>query len=197
MENCFVHRPTVKGRATLSGLTRAETVKASLMLLEFWPTIRDGSFNTGNTKVKSIRDPKIRLAYRCIATTISRRKESTNRVTKIDLYYLYCIYTNECRTPTLCIQEKVTYRNGVIMELHNGGFCWPATREAEVEEENEGDDGGNEAARGYAGHEGVGGSADIYHHMSQSDWQVCQACLMDRQDEQYGRLNTWMGQQDE
>nr|GEW50022.1 hypothetical protein [Tanacetum cinerariifolium] len=65
------------------------------------PTIRDGSFNIGNTKVKSIRDLKVRLAHRCIATTILGRKESTNRVTKVDLYYLYCIYTNKfiCNIP--------------------------------------------------------------------------------------------------
>ncbi|GJR04614.1 hypothetical protein Tco_0527598 [Tanacetum coccineum] len=54
-----------------------------------------------NTKVNSIRDPKIRLAYRCTATTISGRKESTHRVTEMDLYYLYWIYTNEviCNIP--------------------------------------------------------------------------------------------------
>ncbi|GJS81734.1 zinc finger, CCHC-type containing protein [Tanacetum coccineum] len=78
---------------TLNGLSRAETVKASHLLMEFWPSIGDGGFNVGNTKVESIKDPKVKLAHRCIATTISGRKESTNRVTKIDLYYLYCIYT--------------------------------------------------------------------------------------------------------
>ncbi|GJZ05597.1 hypothetical protein Tco_0539390 [Tanacetum coccineum] len=31
---------------------------------------------------------------------------------------------------------------GVIMELHNGGCYWPTTWEAEVKEEDEGDDGG-------------------------------------------------------
>ncbi|GJY96596.1 hypothetical protein Tco_0513506 [Tanacetum coccineum] len=56
-------------------------------------SIGDGGFNVGNTKVASIRDPKVKLAHRCIATTILGRKESTNKVTKIDLYYLYCIYT--------------------------------------------------------------------------------------------------------
>nr|GEW01071.1 hypothetical protein [Tanacetum cinerariifolium] len=101
--------------ATLSRLSREEMVKASLMLLEFWPTIGDGSFNIGNTKKKSL---------------ISM---------------------------------------GVIIELHNGGCCWPATREAEVEEEDEGDDGGDKVAGGYVGYEGVGGSADIYHNMSQGD----------------------------
>ncbi|GKB23126.1 hypothetical protein Tco_0862527 [Tanacetum coccineum] len=38
--------------------------------------------------------------------------------------------------------------------------------QAMVEEEDKGDDEGNKAAGGYAGHEGVGGSADIYRNMS-------------------------------
>ncbi|GJV21291.1 hypothetical protein Tco_1370311, partial [Tanacetum coccineum] len=37
--------------ATLSGLSRAETVKATRLLMEFWPSIGDGGFNVGNTKV--------------------------------------------------------------------------------------------------------------------------------------------------
>ncbi|GJR31571.1 hypothetical protein Tco_1107803 [Tanacetum coccineum] len=58
-------------------------------------------FNVGNTKVASIRDPRVKLAYRCIATTIAARKKTTHRITKIDLYYLYCIYTPEvaCKIP--------------------------------------------------------------------------------------------------
>ncbi|GJV46070.1 hypothetical protein Tco_1430606 [Tanacetum coccineum] len=229
-----------RDRATLSGLSRAEMVKANLMLLEFWPTIRDGGFIVGNTKVMSIRDPKVRLAYRCIETTISGRKESTHRVTKIDLYYLYCIYTNAvvcnipcwlakylksvgdknliCRgmfvtriawsfrvltgemmnalsvkPPPHVFEKKSLIAMGVIMELHNRECCWPKTRETVVEEEDEGDNEGNKEAGGYAGHEGVGGSADIYRNMSQGDWQVHQTRWMDQQDEQWGRLNTWMG----
>ncbi|GKD40301.1 hypothetical protein Tco_1260508 [Tanacetum coccineum] len=41
-----------------------------------------------------------------------------------------------------------------------------------VEDEDEGYDEGNEAAGGYAGHEGVRCSTDIYRNMSQGDWQV-------------------------
>ncbi|GJU48344.1 reverse transcriptase domain-containing protein [Tanacetum coccineum] len=84
-----------RDNATLNGLSRAETVKANHLLMEFWPTIRDSGFNVGNTRVASIRDPRVKLAHRCIVTTIVRRKETTHRVTEIDLYYLYCIYTPE------------------------------------------------------------------------------------------------------
>nr|GEX75764.1 hypothetical protein [Tanacetum cinerariifolium] len=51
--------------------------------------------------VASIKDLRVKLVHRCIATTIAGRKETTHRVTKIDLYYLYCIYTLEviCKIP--------------------------------------------------------------------------------------------------
>ncbi|GKD12898.1 hypothetical protein Tco_1197305 [Tanacetum coccineum] len=81
---------------------------------------------------------------------------------------------------------------GVIMELHEGVCCWPATRE--VTGEGEGDD---EEGDGEGGNKGVGGSADAYCNMSQGDWQVHQAYWMDQQDERWGRLDAWMGQQDE
>ncbi|GKC54182.1 hypothetical protein Tco_1076927 [Tanacetum coccineum] len=188
--------------ATLSGLSRAETVKEIRLLMVFWPSIGDGGFNVGNTKVASIRDLKFKLAHRCIATTISGRKESTNRVTKIDLYYLYCnipywlakylrsvreknlifggmimtriaqsfgLLTNEMRD-ALSVEPlpHVFKKNslitlGVIMELHNGVYVWPATRA--VEEDNEAE----EEAGGEAANERVGGSAEMYQIMSQGD----------------------------
>ncbi|GKE50494.1 hypothetical protein Tco_1481752, partial [Tanacetum coccineum] len=37
--------------ATLSELRKGVTVKANHLLLGFWPTIGDGGFNIGNTKV--------------------------------------------------------------------------------------------------------------------------------------------------
>ncbi|GJX30547.1 hypothetical protein Tco_0238626 [Tanacetum coccineum] len=49
-------------------------------------------------------------------------------------------------------------------------------------EEDEEDDEGDEADGGGAGNEGAGGSADMYHNMSQGDWQVRQARWMDQQD---------------
>ncbi|GJZ00404.1 hypothetical protein Tco_0517833 [Tanacetum coccineum] len=83
----------------------------------------------------------------------------------------------------------------VVMELHNVGCFWPASREAV--EEDEKDDEGDEATGGGAGHEGARGSANMYRNMSQGDWQVRQSCWMDQQDEQWGRINIWMGQQNE
>ncbi|GKA88260.1 retrovirus-related pol polyprotein from transposon TNT 1-94, partial [Tanacetum coccineum] len=81
---------------------------------------------------------------------------------------------------------------GVIMELHEGECYWPATRE--VMEEGGGDyEEGDEEG----GNEGVGGSADIYRNMSQGDWQVRQARWIDQHDAHWGRINAWMGKQDE
>ncbi|GJQ97052.1 hypothetical protein Tco_0008191 [Tanacetum coccineum] len=68
------------------------TVKAEHLLMEFWPTIGDGVFVVGDTSVNKVKDLKVRLAYHCIAMTISCRKESTQRIIVIDLFYLYCIY---------------------------------------------------------------------------------------------------------
>nr|GEX51395.1 hypothetical protein [Tanacetum cinerariifolium] len=132
--------------ATLSRLKECNTVKESRLLMKFWPTIRDEGFNVGNTKVASIRDSRVKLAHRCIATTIARRKETTHKVIEIDLYYLYCIYT----------PEKSLISMGAIMELPNGMCVWPTIR-AMVVEEDEDDDEGDEAVGGGTGHEEAGG----------------------------------------
>nr|GEU47788.1 hypothetical protein [Tanacetum cinerariifolium] len=81
-----------KDVATCNGLRRAETVNSTHLTHLFWPSIGDDRFNVGNTKAKSIRDPRIKLAHRCITMTITGRKDTTNRVTNIDLFYLYCIF---------------------------------------------------------------------------------------------------------
>ncbi|GKB25420.1 hypothetical protein Tco_0864821 [Tanacetum coccineum] len=81
-----------KENSTRSGLRRAVTVKAEHLLMEFWPTIGDEEFVVGRMSVKKVRDLRVRLAHRCIATTISGRKEYTQRITTIYLFYLYCIY---------------------------------------------------------------------------------------------------------
>ncbi|GKE74030.1 hypothetical protein Tco_1536071 [Tanacetum coccineum] len=145
--------------------------------MEFWPTIRDGGFNVGNTKVASIRDPRVKLTHHCIATTIAGRKETTHRVIKIDPYYLYYIYTPEvaCNIPYwLSKYLKVVRDKNLIL-------CRDAAIE---EEEDKDDDEGDEAAGGGAGHEEAGGSTVMYRNMSQGDWQVRQARWMDQQDEQ-------------
>ncbi|GKA25457.1 hypothetical protein Tco_0711566 [Tanacetum coccineum] len=139
--------------ATLSGLRNAVTVNAAHFTHLFWPTIGDGGYNVRNTKAKSIRNPRIMLAYCCL----TRRKETTHRMR-------------------------------VIMELHEGKCCWPATRE--VTGEGGGDD---EEGDGEGRNKGIGGSADNYRNMSQGEWQVHQAQWMGQQDERWGRLDTWMG----
>ncbi|GJW20093.1 hypothetical protein Tco_0030715 [Tanacetum coccineum] len=77
---------------TLSGLRNAEIVNSTCLTHMLWPTIGDGGYNVGNTKAKSIRNPRIKLAHRWITMTITGRKETTNLVTKINLFYLYCIF---------------------------------------------------------------------------------------------------------
>ncbi|GKE63216.1 hypothetical protein Tco_1513583 [Tanacetum coccineum] len=65
--------------ATLCGLRNAVTVNATHFTHLFWPTMGDGGYNVGNTKVKSIRNPRIRLAHRCLIMIITGRKETTHR----------------------------------------------------------------------------------------------------------------------
>ncbi|GJS01626.1 hypothetical protein Tco_0318134 [Tanacetum coccineum] len=141
--------------ATLSGLRGAEMVNATRLTYFFWPSIGDGGYNVGNTKAKSIRNLRIKLAHHCITMTITGRKETTNRVTEIDLFYLYCIFREGvvCNIPYWLSKYLKSVRDkgvifggmktslvkiGVIMELHEGECCWPATRG--VVEENKGDD---------------------------------------------------------
>ncbi|GKE67505.1 hypothetical protein Tco_1521666 [Tanacetum coccineum] len=153
-----------RDNATLSRLSRAETVKENRLLMEFWPSIGDGGFNVGNTKVASIRNPMVKPAHRCLATTISGRKESTHRVTKIDLYYLYCIYREGvvCNIP-YWLDKLLTNEMRVALTVE----------EDEAEEEAEGE----------AANVGAGGSAKMYQNMCQGDWHVRQARWMDQQDE--------------
>ncbi|GKD06701.1 hypothetical protein Tco_1181675 [Tanacetum coccineum] len=68
--------------ATLSGLRNAETVNSTRLTHMFWPTISDAGYNVGNTKEKYSRNPRIKLAHRCITMTITGRKETTNHVNK-------------------------------------------------------------------------------------------------------------------
>ncbi|GJX08256.1 hypothetical protein Tco_0196188 [Tanacetum coccineum] len=147
MESRVVYERKSRDNATLSGLSRAEIVKKNRLLMEFWPSIGDGGFNVGNIKVASIRNPRVKLAHRCIATTISGRKENTNRVTEIDLYYLYFIYTE-----------------GVVCNIP----YWLAKYLKSVRDKTVEEDEAEEEAEGEAANTGAGGSAEMYQNMSQS-----------------------------
>nr|GEV71442.1 retrotransposon Orf1 [Tanacetum cinerariifolium] len=82
---------SLESRTRLS-MQRALIVKVEDQWRAFWPSIWDGEFVFGGTSVKKIRDPRVRLAYRCIMMTIMSHKESTQSITAIDMFYLYCIY---------------------------------------------------------------------------------------------------------
>ncbi|GJY51503.1 zinc finger, CCHC-type containing protein [Tanacetum coccineum] len=117
-------------------------------------------------------DPRVKLAHRCIATTIAGRKESTHRVTEIDLLYLYCIYSDEvvCNIPYWLAKYMVMMREKSL--IYGGMFVTRIARSyglltnemmraLSVEpsphaiEEDEEDDEGDEAVGGDAGHEGL------------------------------------------
>ncbi|GJZ40983.1 hypothetical protein Tco_0587869 [Tanacetum coccineum] len=106
-----------KESATLSGLRKGVAVKANHLLLGFCPTIGDDGFHVGNTKVTAIRNPRVKLAHRCIAMTIAGTKESTYRVTKIDLFYIFCIYSDEvvCNIPYWLAKYMVRMRENSLI----------------------------------------------------------------------------------
>ncbi|GJY37089.1 hypothetical protein Tco_0422467 [Tanacetum coccineum] len=83
-----------KGKCTFLSLDRelVYTPRGSPERLQHLHTIGDDGYNVGNTKAKSIRNPRIRLSHRCLTMTITGKKETTHRVTEIDLFYLYCIF---------------------------------------------------------------------------------------------------------
>ncbi|GJV19975.1 retrovirus-related pol polyprotein from transposon TNT 1-94 [Tanacetum coccineum] len=72
--------------------------------------------------VAAIRDPRVKLAHRCIATTIAGKKESTHRVIEIDLFYLYCIYSDEviCNIPYWLAKYMVRMREKSL--IYGGMF---------------------------------------------------------------------------
>nr|GEX38516.1 hypothetical protein [Tanacetum cinerariifolium] len=76
----------------------------------------------GGTSVKKVRDPRVRLGHQCISTTISGRKETTQRITTIDFFYLYCIYGEGfvCNIPfwLACYFRWIRYK-----DLICGGMC--------------------------------------------------------------------------
>ncbi|GKA36325.1 hypothetical protein Tco_0722816 [Tanacetum coccineum] len=126
-----------------------EERKISLLELGWrlgFQSIKDGEFVVGCTSVKEVRGPRVRLAHRYITTTISGQKDSTQRITEIDLFYLYCIYA---------LGKKSLIAMGIVMELHGGSCYWVVAREA-----GEGDEA-EEAAE-----EEAGGSVDMYQYMS-------------------------------
>ncbi|GKC51476.1 hypothetical protein Tco_1074221, partial [Tanacetum coccineum] len=151
---------------TLSRLRDCNTVKESRLLMEFWPTIRDGGFNVGNTK--GVKDKN--LVYGGMLVTKITRS--------------FKLLTNEfwnalsIEPPPHVFKKKSLITISVIMELQNGMCAWPVVRAIE-EEEEEDDDEGDEAAGGGVGHEEAGGSTAMYRNMSQGDWQVRQARWMD------------------
>ncbi|GKE36535.1 hypothetical protein Tco_1459940, partial [Tanacetum coccineum] len=130
-------------------LNKRETVKTNIVTMGFWPTIGDGDFFV-----------RIRLVHHCIATTISGRKESTHRVTAMDLFFLYCIYGEgvTCNIPywdALHVKPKAhvfkkrsLITMGVVMDIGGGTCCCSATRQ--VREEDEVEETANEEAGGSA-----------------------------------------------
>ncbi|GJT18006.1 hypothetical protein Tco_0876712 [Tanacetum coccineum] len=93
-----------------SGLNRGETVRAELMTMGFWPNIGDGDFVMGETTVKKVRDPKVRIAVSFgLLTDVMRDALSVEHRAHI-------------------FKKKYLIAMNVLMNLGRGSYCWPATR---------------------------------------------------------------------
>ncbi|GJX93131.1 hypothetical protein Tco_0347717 [Tanacetum coccineum] len=135
----------------LAGENKVSLFRVGFEGLVGTPRIGNGEFFVGGTSMKEVRDPNVRLAHRCIATTISGRKDSTQSIIKIDLFYLYYIYAPwvVCNIPywltkylkgmvdvlsveplVYIFKKKSLIVMGIVMELHGGACYWPALREA-------------------------------------------------------------------
>ncbi|GKB93476.1 zinc finger, CCHC-type containing protein, partial [Tanacetum coccineum] len=189
-------------------LNKGETVKAEVLTMGFWPNIADDEFVVGRKIAKRIRDPRVRLAHRCIATTIlGKRNQPTGSLQWIYFSSIasmekgitrsFRLLTNVMRDALHVEPKAHVFKKrsliamDVVMDIGGGACCWPATRQDGENDEVE------EAANEGVANEEVGGSVKVYRNMSQCDWQVRQARWMDQQDTHLGRLDTWMGQQDE
>ncbi|GJT89328.1 hypothetical protein Tco_1071045 [Tanacetum coccineum] len=123
----------------------------------------------GTQKQKSFRDPRIKLADRCITMTITGRKETTNRVTEIDLFYLYCILKEGvvCNIPYWLTKYLKGIKDKSV--IFRGIFVTKIARSFGLLTEEMRNKGDDEEGDGEGGNEGAGGSTDIYHNMSTRD----------------------------
>ena len=85
----------------MATLSHGENIKNDMRSAQFWPTIGDGLYANGVTGASAIRDPRVKLAHRCISFTISGRDSSQHRITFFDLFFLYTIYSEDvfCNIP--------------------------------------------------------------------------------------------------
>nr|GEZ12569.1 hypothetical protein [Tanacetum cinerariifolium] len=138
------------------------------------PLSNSASFLVGGMVIKKVRDSRVKLSHCCIATTTSGRKDSTQRITSLDLFFLYCIYGEgvTCNIPYWLARylEKVKKKD----LLAGGTFM-------------------TKIAKSF----GLLTNLMIDTLSVEPQAHVCKARWMDQQDEHWGLLNTWIGQQEE
>lgn len=110
------HRMSLRRFAVVSGLYTEEETFTPLytegiteltpgQCLGFWSVISAGPFPWPTGKASAITDPLYRYLHRLIATSIAPRKESRDRVTTTDLFYLYCLLTGRPCALATCLAQ--------------------------------------------------------------------------------------------
>ncbi|GJX71257.1 hypothetical protein Tco_0308428 [Tanacetum coccineum] len=164
--------------ATLSRLRDCNTVKESRLLIEFWPTIRDGGFNVGNANVASIRDSRV---FKNSPSLLARplRGERKPLIESPRLTSTISFVSTLPRSLATFLQvDSLTLRIGLSWNYKVGCVLGPLYEQWRRKKMRmmmrcmrklEGGSGSPpiEEARG---------STAMYRNMIQGDWQVRQAC---------------------
>ena len=69
-------------------------MRNDLRCATFWPSIGNGVY-TSTTGATSIRDPRVRLAHKCITYSLTGCHSSTHCVTASNLCYMYTIFLED------------------------------------------------------------------------------------------------------
>ncbi|MFS8011053.1 hypothetical protein Hanom_Chr14g01304321 [Helianthus anomalus] len=69
-----------------------------------WPTLGPGPFGK-KARISASPDPLVRYMHRYIPTSISVRGKSLEWVTKVDMFFLYCLYTGTPCALHRCLAE--------------------------------------------------------------------------------------------
>ncbi|GKC16744.1 hypothetical protein Tco_1013526 [Tanacetum coccineum] len=102
-----------RDKATVNGLSRAKTVKENLMLLEFWPNIRDGGFN-GEKKAPI---ESLRWTSTIFIASTPMRSFTTSPIGSLS----EMMNALSVEPPPHVFKKKPLITMGVIIELHSRG----------------------------------------------------------------------------
>ena len=93
-------------------------------LVSFWRAIAVSHFGKSQTKASNIRDPLYIYLHRAIATSISPRTSSREKVNQSDLFFLYCLLLGRTCDLAKSLAEyfKSAHHRQARGQLYDGAF---------------------------------------------------------------------------